>query len=114
MKLLVIINRRADDGTDIAWNAVRVANKALEMGGEVRIFLLNDGVWNAHMSFAMAQIDTYALLVHALETGAKLRACGTCIDRAHIDVTDMLPDAIVSTLPDLINWIADSDRIVTF
>ena len=114
MKLLVIINCRADDGTDIAWNAVRLANKALEMGSEVRIFLLNDGVWNAHKSFAMAQIETYALIEQALKTGAVLRACGTCIDRNHIEVADMHPEVIVSTLPDLVNWVADSDRIVTF
>lgn len=114
MKLLVIINRRADDGTDIAWNAVRTANKAQEMGSEVRIFLLNDGVWNAHKSFAMAQIETHALLVQAVKNGVLLRACGTCMERAHIDVKEMHPEAIVSTLPDLVNWIAESDRIVTF
>jgi len=114
MKLLVIINRRADDGTDIAWNAVRVANKAREMGGDVKIFLLNDGVWNAHKSFAMAQIETHSLLVQAIQSGISLRACGTCINRAQINVEDILPEAIVSTLPDLVNWIAESDRIVTF
>jgi tRNA 2-thiouridine synthesizing protein D len=114
MNLLIIINRRADDGTDVAWNAARLANKACEMGSTVRVFLLNDGVWNAHKSFGVAEIEAHALLKQAVARGVALRACGTCIERARIDPKDMLPEATVSVLPDLVTWIEESDRVVSF
>ena len=114
MNLLVIINHRADDGTDVAWNAARLVNKACEMGSTVRVFLLNDGVWNAHKSFGMAEIETHSLLKQAISLGVEMRACGTCVERARIDPKDMLTEATVSVLPDLVNWISESDRVVSF
>ncbi|MCD6119348.1 DsrE family protein [bacterium] len=118
MRLLVIINYRADNGTDIAWNAVRTANKAWEMGMDVRVFLMNDGVWNAHRSFGVAenetQNETHRILAQMLESGTTVRACGTCMDRAGIDKDEILDGVIVSALTDFVNWITDCERIVTF
>ena len=44
MKVLLILNREPYDGTDVTWNALRLAWKLLEKGNEVRIFLMNDAV----------------------------------------------------------------------
>jgi len=44
MTTLIIFNRAPYDGTDVSWNALRLADKLLEAGGKVRIFLMNDSV----------------------------------------------------------------------
>ncbi|MEP0815156.1 MAG: DsrE family protein [bacterium] len=114
MALLIVLNRRPGDGTDVAWNAARIANKAQEMGMPTRVFLMNDGVWIAHGDLAAAGDEAHGFLREALGRGAELRACGTCLDRAGIPHDKIIPEAQVSTLPDLVRWIAGSDRILTF
>lgn len=44
MKILIIFNRPPYDNTDVTWNGLRLAGKLLEVGQEVRIFLMNDSV----------------------------------------------------------------------
>jgi len=44
MKVLVILNRHPYDGTDVIWNALRLCEKLLEEGADVRLFLMNDSV----------------------------------------------------------------------
>ena len=39
MKILIIFNRQPYDNTDVTWNGLRLADKLLEAGQEVRIFL---------------------------------------------------------------------------
>lgn len=44
MKTLIIFNREPYDNTDVTWNGLRLADKLLEAGSEVRLFLMNDAV----------------------------------------------------------------------
>ena len=44
MKILIIFNHQPYDGSDVAWNGLRLAEKLLDAGQEVRIFLMNDAV----------------------------------------------------------------------
>ena len=44
MDLLLVLNRAPYDGTDVAWNALRLADTALGEGLGVRVFLMNDDV----------------------------------------------------------------------
>ena len=44
MKILVIFNHQPYDGSDIAWNGLRLVETLLKKGEEVRIFLMNDSV----------------------------------------------------------------------
>ena len=112
--LLIVLNRRPGDGTDVAWNAARLANKAAEMGMETRMFLMNDGVRLAHRELDAAGDEAHMFLMQALAAGMELRACGTCMERAGLAPGDLIRDAEISALPDLIRWIAGADRILTF
>lgn len=44
MKILIIFNREPYDNTDVTWNGLRLADKLVDAGSEVRIFLMNDAV----------------------------------------------------------------------
>ena len=44
MKTLIVLNRNPYDGTDVTWNALRLGEKLLEQGSELRIFLMNDSI----------------------------------------------------------------------
>lgn len=38
MKILIIFNHEPYDGTDVTWNGLRLADKLVDAGSEVRIF----------------------------------------------------------------------------
>lgn len=40
MKALIVLNRNPYDGTDITWNALRLAEQLLNAGLEVNMFLM--------------------------------------------------------------------------
>jgi hypothetical protein len=44
MKVLMVLNRNPYDGSDVTWNALRLGEKLLDRGMELRIFLMNDSV----------------------------------------------------------------------
>ena len=44
MAIMIILNQQPYDGTDVTWNALRLAKQLVSDGEEVRIFLMNDSV----------------------------------------------------------------------
>ncbi len=44
MNTLIILNRQPYDGTDVTWNALRLAGSLLDSGVVVQLFLMNDSV----------------------------------------------------------------------
>ena len=44
MKTLIIFNHEPYDSTDVTWNGLRLADKLVDAGSEVRIFLMSDAV----------------------------------------------------------------------
>ena len=44
MAILIILNHQPYDGTDVTWNALRLARQLNNDGAEVRLFLMNDSV----------------------------------------------------------------------
>ena len=42
--MMFILNQQPYDGTDVTWNALRLARQLHDDGHEVRIFLMNDSV----------------------------------------------------------------------
>ena len=44
MKILIIFNHEPYDSTDVTWNGLRLADKLVDTGSEVRIFLMSDAV----------------------------------------------------------------------
>ncbi len=44
MTILLILNHAPYDGTDLTWNALRLAGQLKKDGADVRLFLMNDSV----------------------------------------------------------------------
>lgn len=88
------------------------------MGYEVRIFLMNDAVDLARESClppAAYDQDLVALLKGLIASGASVKVCGTCMARCGIYRNEPYYDgAQQSTMGELAEWVADSDRVLTF
>src|SRR3989339_864218 len=115
MTLLLILNRRPYDGTDVTWNALRLAAQALKYSLRVRIFLMNDSVDLARAGLKKeGDFDLQKMLLDAIAQGVEVKLCKTCITRCGIGEGGTRPEVAVGTMPELVEWIADSERVVTF
>jgi uncharacterized protein involved in oxidation of intracellular sulfur len=87
MKVLLVLNRQPYDGTDVTWNALRLANKLLEKGAVVRIFLMNDAVDLAREETVKPESydqDLVAMLKELIGKGVSVKVCGTCMARCGV------------------------------
>ena len=104
MKLGIILNT---NDPETAWNALRLGNQALARGHKVKMFLLGSGV--EVVNIKDGPFDVPNVLDEFLNGSGNLLACGTCLTFRH-QQGGVCP---VSTMPQLVDLIEDSDRLVT-
>ena len=118
MKILIVFNREPYDNTDVTWNGLRLAGKLQEAGQEVRIFLMNDSVDMARDVCKPPENydqDLSAMLKDLIAKGVAVKVCGTCMARCGIYKNHpYFAGAEKSTMPELAEWIIDSDKVITF
>lgn len=114
--LLLVINRAPYDGTDVVWNALRLAGSAAEAGMRVRLFLINDGVDLAREGVTPegAEFDLQSMLADLIEQGATVRLCQTCLTRCGIGRGETMAGAQVAGMKDLVAWIRDAEKVLSF
>lgn len=113
--VLIILSHAPFDG-DATWNALRLAGAVADGGATVRLFVMNDATDLVRRG-AMpegAEFDLQAMLRGLLARGARLKVCTTCVNRCGMQHGDVLPEAPLSTMADLADWVLTSDRVVTF
>ena len=118
MKVLILFNRAPYDNTDVTWNGLRLAGKLLEAGQEVRLFLMNDAVDLARDACrppAGYDQDLTEILKDLIFQGVPVKVCGTCMARSgRYKNHPNFDGAVKSTMPELAEWVVDSDRVITF
>jgi uncharacterized protein involved in oxidation of intracellular sulfur len=118
MKTLIIFNREPYDNTDVSWNGLRLADKLMEAGQEVRIFLMNDSVDMARDACkppANYDQDLVQMLKDLIAKGVSVKVCGTCMARCGIHKNQPYFDgAQESTMPELAEWVVACDKVITF
>jgi len=105
MKLAIIIN---SNDPETAWNALRLGNTALGAGHEVSVFLMGSGVEVEEIK--NEKFNVTEVLKKFIDSKGNLLACGTCL-KARQQETGVCP---ISTMPQLVQLIDDSDKVVTF
>ena len=118
MKILVIFNHQPYDGSDIAWNGLRLVETLLKKGEEVRVFLMNDSVDLAREATKKPdfyEFDLVQMLKELYENGMKLKVCGTCQARCGLNKNQpYFSDKIKATMKDLADWVIECDKVLTF
>jgi len=118
MKVLIIFNREPYDNTDVTWNGLRLARALHESGQEVRVFLMNDSVDMARDVCKPPEgydQDLSEMLKALIAGGLPVKVCGTCMARCGIYKNHpYFEGAEKSTMPELAEWVIDSDKVLTF
>lgn|SRR4030043_322849 len=105
MKLGIILNSNDPETT---WNSLRLGNTALGAGHEVSVFLMGSGVEVEEIK--SEKFNVSEVLKIFVDSKGNLLACGTCL-KVRQQEAGVCP---VSTMPQLVQLIADSDKVVTF
>jgi len=116
MNILVIIND-APYGTEKAYNALRLAmtlKKSSEV--KVRIFLLGDSVGCAipDQKVPSGYYNIEVMLKSVTAKDVEVKACGMCLEARGLKNSDLIEGTQPSTMPELSQWIKDSDKTITF
>jgi uncharacterized protein involved in oxidation of intracellular sulfur len=118
MKILILFNREPYDSTDVTWNGLRLADKLVDGGSEVRIFLMNDAVDMARDVCRPPEgydQDLSQMLKALIARGVAVKVCGTCMARCGIYKNHpYFAGAEHSTMQALAGWVVDSDKLITF
>lgn len=117
MRVLVVLNRNPYDGTDVTWNALRLCEKLLEQGAEVRLFLMNDSVDLARDACKPPEnfFDLGGMLKDLILKGVPVKVCGTCKIRCGLYKGEPYFEGTTEAkMPELAEWVLECDRVLTF
>jgi len=117
MATLLILNQQPYDGTDITWNALRLARQLNSDGVEVRIFLMNDCVDLARDGISPPEgiEDMVAMTKELISKGVPVKVCGTCQNRCGVlKGQPYYEGAQFSTMAECSQWVISSDKVLTF
>jgi uncharacterized protein involved in oxidation of intracellular sulfur len=112
---LIILSHSPFDG-DTTWNALRLAAALQDQSVSVRLFVMNDATDLVRQG-AMpggSEFDLQAMLRDLLPRGGRVKVCTTCVNRCGMHTGEVMPETPMATMADLAQWVADSDRVVTF
>ena len=114
----IILKHQPYDGSDVAWNALRLAKTLHKNGEKVNVFLMNDAVDLARDITQKPESYDYDLvdMVKKLyNEGVAVQACGTCNARCGLfKNTPYFDESISSTMQILADWVIQSDKVLTF
>jgi uncharacterized protein involved in oxidation of intracellular sulfur len=116
-KILILIND-GPYGTEKAYNGLRLANqlnKARE-DVEVRIFLMADAssCAVAGQTTPNGYYNIERMLKFSINKGAKVKICGSCAEARGLKNAPLIEGTEISTMAELTDWVADSDKVITF
>jgi len=117
-KFLLILTNQPYNGTDNAYNALRLAGALKNRGEYVRIFLMNDAVDLARSSMQKPEnydFDLVAKLKELHANGVALKVCGSCEARCGLHAGEPYFDGEIKGSMDILaSWVAECDQVMTF
>ena len=116
--ITMILNHQPYDGSDVSWNALRLAKTLHRSGEQVNIFLMNDAVDLARDITTKPESydhDLVSMLKKLYDDGVALQACGSCNARCGLYKNEpYFDEQVSSTMQILSGWVIESDKVLTF
>ncbi|HKZ94478.1 MAG TPA: DsrE family protein [Candidatus Bathyarchaeia archaeon] len=118
METLTIIVNDPPYGTERVWNALRLASSLVSaaVGMSVNIFLLGDAVSAAkkRQKTPEGYYNLEQMLIDLLKRGARVSACGTCIQARGLAKEDVIEGVEIGSMLGLAQWIKESQKVLSF
>jgi sulfur relay protein TusD/DsrE len=116
MVTYTIIVNEAPYQKERAYTAFRFARTCVFEGHKTRIFLIENGVYNAKKDQKPAadQPNMGAFLEDLIKDGQEVKACVVCIKARGINESELISGVKVATLNELVEWTTTSDKVIVF
>ena len=118
METLTIIVNSAPYGDEQVWNALRLAtaSSSSSIGMSVNIFLLGNAVTATKKGQKPPEgyYNLEKMLRDLITKGAKIAACGTCLNARALSPEDLIEGVEVGTMIKLASWIKESSKVLSF
>jgi len=117
VKILFLFNHNPYDGTDVTWNALRLAQQLIDREIDLKIFLMNDSVDLAREVTKPPEgyFNLGEMLKELISKKVPVKVCGTCKVRCGIHKGEPYFDgAEEAKISELAEWIRESDKVITF
>jgi tRNA 2-thiouridine synthesizing protein D len=110
-------------GNERVYSAFRFALAARFEGHEVNIFLLEDAIFAAKTGQNPASIQGLMdgkmpncgeLLAEVVKQGGNVMCCGVCCSERGIKQEDLLEGVPIGSMANLVQWVVESDKFVSF
>jgi len=105
-------------GDERVWNALRLALTSISsaVGMKVYVFLLGDAVTAAKkgQNTPEGYYNLEEMLHGLMGQGAKVAACGTCLNARGLTKEDLVDGVQVGSMIMLCNWIKESSKFLSF
>jgi sulfur relay (sulfurtransferase) complex TusBCD TusD component (DsrE family) len=114
--MIAVLINASPYGSELPYNALRVA-AALELAEQhVEVLLMGDGVNTARRGQEprAAHAALEPMLAELVEKGAGVTLCGTCCQTRGLQETDLIEGVTVGTIHDFARVIGASDKVVSF
>ena len=115
MAIFTVVVMEAPYGRERAYTALRFALTAALEGHQVRLFLVQDGVFVAKKGQSPEQFPNMAgMLEDAIREGVEVKTCTPCCKARAVTPADVVKGVTMATMSDLVKWSTDSDKVMTF
>ena len=117
MKILLILND-APYGSEKTYNALRMAMalQQQQAAAAIHIFLMADSVTCAlpDQSTPQGYYNLERMIKSVIAKGGQVKACGSCTEARGIKGLNLIAGIEVSTMGQLVQWVVESDKVLTF
>jgi tRNA 2-thiouridine synthesizing protein D len=116
MTTFTLIIYDAPMANERALTALRFAWTADLEGHKIKIWLFENGVYLAKKNQKPAQnlVNYGQMLEDLIKTGVEVKACVVCTEARGVTPTELLDGVKLATIHELIEWTANSDKVITF
>jgi len=109
-------------GRQRVYTALRFLLVALHEGHQANLFLMEDAVFAAKRGQKPPEMpvgdagmpNCEELLRGAIREGLQIKACRVCCMERGLQTEEVMEDVVVGSMVDLVNWVVESDRTVSF
>ena len=110
-------------GKERVYTALRFALAAIHDGHKVNLFVFEDAVWALKRGQKPPEMPLISgdkmpnceeLIRAGMAEGMKVKACGVCSAERSLSQGELIEGAQVATMRDLIQWVLESDKVLTF
>jgi tRNA 2-thiouridine synthesizing protein D len=123
MATIAVVVGEPPYGKERAYSTMRFVLAALHEGHSVNLFLFEDAVFVAKKGQKPPEMPALLdermpnceeLLRAAIKEGARVKICGVCASERSLSQSEMLEGAEIASMRDLVQWVLDSDKVISF